>query len=593
MSIKNFKFTPTLQVISLLLLAIALNFNTLFGIYTLDDAVVMSSNTMVEKGISGIPEIFTSNLLDGSKGSHANLTQARYRPFSTATFAVEYQFFGRNPMVSHLINLCIFLLLVLVLFRLLRTSIFQHQHEYLAFVTCLIYVAHPIHTEVIANVKSRDELITFLFVVLSLKFFIQYSLKQSYVQLSLALLCFFIALLTRESAITFVAVVPLVMYYFYNRTIKQSLLYTLPLVLMSVLFLAIRYFATRNEHDTTPLIVLNSPFMWATASQAFATKTFILLKYIGLLFFPHPLSWDYGFNQIPYISLASVEFVVSLVVIVALLVYGLMKFKSKSIYSFSILYYFVTISLFSNFLVDVGTPLSERFLFQPSLAFCIIIASLYLHFEQKSQLLSTALLAVVVILFSIKTVVRNRVWENNETLNLTDVATAPNSERTNQYATELYILKANKETNIDLKRDYFRKAAYYGERCIQIYPDNPIATMELGSAYFGLQDYYKTADYWTKTYRLIPNDPQAKYWVEFLSNVFNKQGNGFSEHGDRGEAINCFKKATQLNYDNVEAWYNLGGHYYLNKDSVNGSLAWETVKRLSPNHPLDMKDFEN
>ena len=165
MTTNNFNFKPAYQLIILLLFALGLNFNTLFSDYTLDDSVVMTSNSLVEKGIKGIPEIFTSNLVDESKGPHANLNQARYRPLSTATFAVEYQLFGKNPVVSHLINVLIFMLLMTLLYFVLQKSIFREQHKYLAFLTCIIYIAHPIHTEVIANVKSEMNLLLFCFLL--------------------------------------------------------------------------------------------------------------------------------------------------------------------------------------------------------------------------------------------------------------------------------------------------------------------------------------------------------------------------------------------------------------------------------------------
>ena len=591
MNTDKFNFKPTYQLTILLLLSLGLNFNTLFSVYTLDDSVVMTSNALVEKGIKGIPEIFTSNLINESKGPHANLNQVRYRPFSTATFAVEYQLFGKNPMVSHLINVLIFMLLIALLYWVLQKSIFHKQHKYLAFLTCLVYIAHPIHTEVIANVKSRDELITFLFLIITLINFISYNKNHSIIKLIIALVCFFLALLTRESAITFIAVVPLIMYYFFNLSIKQSLYYSIPMMIAAAFFLVIRYLVTKDNHETAPLLVLNSPFLYASATEAFATKTFILIKYIGLLFFSHPLSWDYGFNQIPYIKLASAQFIFSFIVLISLLAYSLYTFKQKTLFSFCILYFFVTISLVSNYLVDVGTPLSERFLFQPSLSYCIMIASLYFKMKRFPKVLTNGILMVVLVLLSTKTVIRNRVWENNETLDLTDVESAPNSERTNQYATELYILKANKESSIDLKNEYYKKAVYYGQRCLKIYPDNPVTIMEEGSAYYGLKEYDKTAELWMKTYRLIPNDPQAKYYVELLSNVFNKQGNGANNNGNIDEAIRCYKKATELNYGNVEAWYNLGGYHYLKKDSTNARIAWEIVKKLKPNHEFNMDDF--
>jgi tetratricopeptide (TPR) repeat protein len=211
--------------------------------------------------------------------------------------------------------------------------------------------------------------------------------------------------------------------------------------------------------------------------------------------------------------------------------------------------------------------------------------------QKKSTYLVTILLGGLLFLFSAKTYSRNRDWKNNETLDLTDVKTATNSVRTNQYATELYVLKANEATDPGLKRDYYNKAVYYGERTIQLYPGNPTAYLNLGFAYFGLQEYLKSADLFRKGHQLMPADPQVTYWNDYLSTVLYKQGNGSYENGDVDQAIVYYKKATELDDKKAEAWYNLGGCYFVKNDDVKGMLAWEKVKLLVPNHRFNKEEF--
>ena len=80
------------QLIILVLLAVGLNINTLFHEYALDDIVVMTENRFVEKGIKGIPDILTSDYVNGYSTQENILTGARYRPFSLLIFALEHQF---------------------------------------------------------------------------------------------------------------------------------------------------------------------------------------------------------------------------------------------------------------------------------------------------------------------------------------------------------------------------------------------------------------------------------------------------------------------------------------------------------------------
>jgi len=592
MTIKKLILGTKLQLIILVLLAIGLNINTLSNEYAVDDVVVMTGNKLVEKGIKGIPEIASHDYFYGFEGTDNNgLSGGRYRPVALIVFALEHQFFGANPMVSHLINILFFALLVALLYTVLQTYIFRGQVENLAFLTCLLFVVHPIHTEVIANVKSRDELITFILLLVSLITLIKHTEKRSIGILLVSLFCFFLALLTRESAVAFIVVVPLVLYFFFDRSIKRSFQFSIPLILVFISYIALRFliigFKSSTETD-----VLNAPFLFATASEAFATKVFILFKYLCLLFFPYPLSCDYGYNQIPYIDIYCIQFILSSLLFLALIAYAVYTFRKRSLFSFSILYFMATIILVANFLVDIGAPLAERLLFQPSLAFCIVVASFYIKIEKRFKLFATSAFLIVLLLFSIKTILRNAEWKDNETLYLADVISAPNSVKTNLVAADKFIIKSMRtETTKELKAEYLQKAIDCDERAIKIYPNNPTPYLDLGVAYYGLHDYFKAADLWIKAYNMNPSDPRAKKSTEQLSAILFQEGNKFYQKGNLNDAIKQYRKSVDLNSKNVEAWYNLGGNYFLIDDTKNAIEAWQNVLKLSPDHQLNKEQF--
>ena len=113
------------RLIILVLLVIGLNANTLFNEYAVDDAVVLTSNQFVLKGVKGIPQIIVQDYFKGLGGLKGNeLSGGRWRPFSLIVFAIEYQFFGANPIVSHLLNILLFALLIALLFIFLNKYIF-------------------------------------------------------------------------------------------------------------------------------------------------------------------------------------------------------------------------------------------------------------------------------------------------------------------------------------------------------------------------------------------------------------------------------------------------------------------------------------
>ncbi len=589
MKFKLFTQTGNLQLFILLLLALGLNFNTLQNDYALDDYVVLTQNKFVQKGIAGIPEILGNDLMTGTTDKNL-LNQSRYRPFSLIVFALEHQFFGDNPMISHLINVLLFALLILLLYHLLSKHLLREYPASLSFFVCLLFVAHPVHTEVIANVKSRDELITFILLAISLITFISYNTKRKSIYLAVALTAFFLALLTRESAVTFILIFPLAMFFFYKNGVLNSIKESFPLLIVLVVYLALRFTVVSSTKPITTDI-LNAPFLFATEAQAFATKIYILLLYIGILIFPSPLSCDYSFNQIPYIEPGSLHFISSLIILGTLLILAFSLKKKNSVLSFAILFFFITMSIASNLLVDIGTPFSERLLFQSSLAFCLVLGTGIFKLYQKSKPIALILLTGILIAYSAKTIGRNSDWKNNETLFLKDAESAPNSARTTWAACEIYRTKAEKESDELLKNQYLDKSIAYGEKCIQIYPDYSTAYISLGFPYYYKGNLDKAAELWKKSYLLDSISPQARICMNVLSKDYFNRGNSLSENGHTKEAISAYTKATDLNPQFIEAWYFLGGFLYLEGDSLAASQSWEKVKQLDPQHPLNIDFF--
>ncbi|HEY4798426.1 MAG TPA: tetratricopeptide repeat protein [Bacteroidia bacterium] len=561
----------------------------MFNDYALDDAVVMTQNKLVEKGLTGIPELLTTDYFSGFTKQNL-LTEARYRPFSLILFALEHQFFGAKPFVSHLISVLFFVLLIVILFKLLNEYIFSDQGTYLSFIACLLFVVHPIHTEVIANIKSRDETIAFLLMAGALILFFQYVKSKNKIRLILSLASFYLALLTKETAVTFIGIVPLALYFFSGKTVKQSALFSVPFMAVFAVYMLQRYLIV-GFHYTPITDVTNSPYIEATFSEAFATKVFVLLKYIGLLFFPYTLTTDYGYNQIPYINLSSIKFIISFLAIAGLLLFSAVSLKKRSLFSFCILYFFATISVGTNFIIDLGTPMAERMLFVPSFAFCICVAVLLSRVSEKWNKLSYGLFGIILFLFSIKTIARNSEWKNNETLFLTDVESSPNSSRINLYAADQYLIKAKNENNVGLRNEYLQKAVFYCERSRSIHAQFSYTYLNLGLSYYYMNDYAKAAGYFLEASRLEPSNLEAKSWKSYLSDAFYKQGNGLSEKGEVEGAISCYKMSVELDSTKIESWYNLGGNYFIKNDSAAAYDAWKNVRKLDPAHPLRKDDF--
>ena len=91
----------------------------------------------------------------------------------------------------------------------------------MAFIAALLFAVHPLHTEVVANIKSSDEMLSFLFAFLAMNVFLKYSQSGKITQLLVGGLCIFLAYLSKETVITFLVIIPLVFFFYRSENKKQ------------------------------------------------------------------------------------------------------------------------------------------------------------------------------------------------------------------------------------------------------------------------------------------------------------------------------------------------------------------------------------
>ena len=446
--------------------------NTLSLDYALDDRMMMmESEYTLDGSWDSVKKILTTDSFTGYFGNDQTIVVGgRYRPMSQLTFMLEFKLFGKkikeqigdvhdfdnvhNPdheeffvgsflaMFSHLMNVVYFMLLCLLVYEVLAKLFRKYQgdnwFQSLAFLAAVLFALHPIHTEAVANAKGRDEIFAMLGAMTALWCSLQYVDTRKWWYLVLSLLAITFGLFSKENAITFLAVVPLTLF-FYSSDNKKKIDYLttlLPLVVGSVFFVWVRSQVLGGfmPEDTTKNI-LNNPFVHSTKVQEIATVLVTWAIYFKLLFFPHPLTHDYYPKQIAITDFSNPLVWVVLAGCIALMVYALLNLKKKSVVAYGILFFVITFSITSNLLFNVGTFMNERFVFIPSMGFTLIIGYwLYLLATSKNaslQKLSVGILAVVGLLFGIKTFTRNFVWENDFKLFLTDVKTSRESIKCN------------------------------------------------------------------------------------------------------------------------------------------------------------------
>ena len=256
--------------------------NTLNFDYTLDDYSVIKENRLTRQGWDAISEIFKTPYRYGYYFTQDEL----YRPIPKTMFAIEWALSPDNATLGHWINVLLFAATGFLLFFTLSKYI--KQNLIIPFAASLLFIAHPIHTEVVASIKSRDEILSLFFILLSLSFIHNYLTKEKIMYIGAAMICFLLSLLSKESGITFIAVFPLVIYFFTDVSLKKNIRVAMMMFITVIIFLLIRNGILNQSLKTTFAIADNLLMAAPDGASRFATAVFILGMYLKLLFFPHP-----------------------------------------------------------------------------------------------------------------------------------------------------------------------------------------------------------------------------------------------------------------------------------------------------------------
>jgi len=528
--------------------------NTISFEYALDDKLYITANEFTTKGFDGIKDIWTNDLMVGFFGSKKNLVEGgRYRPLALTTHAIEWQFFKKSPGLSHFFNVVLYGLIGVLLLSVLRRIFGWKEKKWwwsLSFLTVLIYLAHPLHTEVTANIKSRDEIMSLLFALLAFRSVLIYLENKSNKELLLSGVWFIMSLFSKESSVTFLGVIPLTLIFFPKGNLKESLTAMAPMGLFALIYLGIRLvvFADQGASLDVAEELMNKPYLQATDSERLASIFLTMGIYLKLLLFPHPLTHDYypfhpfrTFAELeagarPYVDWSDPWAVISLALYALILGYGLftlyqkMKGNKASIIGYGLLIYFGTFILFSNLFFDIGAFMNERFLFIPSLGYALILAYLFIGIIEKKlgDKLSLVLLTALLIGFSGMTIARNYAWENDRSLAQADVGTSDGSAKVKMTMGSEMLDLAKETANPQEKAEFLKRGEQYCLQSLKIYPAYFPPLDIIGNIYFEMGNYPYSVHYFIQAAKKKSNDARIVTNLEVVANTAAQKGDAES-----------------------------------------------------------------
>jgi Tfp pilus assembly protein PilF len=387
--------------------------NSLGNKFAYDDVVIVESREVVH-GIRNIPELVTEPYW-----VEENFPGGIYRPLTLANFAVDWSIWNGNAFGFHLVNVVLHAAVSasVALFLLLFFP------WWAALAGGLVFAVHPVHTEAVANIVGRAEMLTALFVLAATIVYVRSSRRG---RISAAVLlviaaCYALACFSKEVGVVLPGLLLATDLALPSRgpgqTFKEYVRARLPLFagLTGVLLLV---FAARWA--VLGAAVESVPHLTFALDDSFTTRLFTMARvwprYFELFVLPLDMSADYS----PAIVLP-IEGLTFLGALGFLLLFGslaiaLVAYRRAPEFAMAVAWTVLAVLPVSNLIITAEIVLAERTLYLPSVAVSILVALALAKVAPARRKWLVGVLAVWLAGFSVVTVKRNPVWYNTDTM---------------------------------------------------------------------------------------------------------------------------------------------------------------------------------
>lgn len=519
--------------------------NSINNEYSMDDNLVTKGVAKVEKGLFGILEIFSTPMTSGKQ-------TYGYRPLVQTTFAIEKQLFKKLPVsqtlkekkrkdkltqanISHFVNVLLYAIVCMVLFSFLK-ELLKEYNLLIPLITVLLFLVHPLHTEAVDNLKSRDELLMLLFVLLSLKSYLKYAATSQLKNVFFGVFFFLLAALSKKNALAIIGLLPVVLYF--NKTdLKKIIISFFSLFIVLGLFMMMKK-GLVSESASRNIKFFENPLRF---SDSFMDRVTVALYsswfYLKMLIYPQHLSYYYGYNQIPIANFSYWQVWVALLFYIPFGIFGVLQLIRRNVLGLGVAIWLGLMIGVNNLLFPIVGIVADRFAFTFSIGFCLIVGVLLLKiFKIKTQkedsIISLSngfltVLSLIVLIYSARTIVRNPNWHDEMVLYNHDIEHLKESAKANALLSNTLYPIVGKEMqanpmNPQSKKDVERIIYHYKE-AIKIDSTYVSSINNLGSVYMNFQkDYDKTIQYCSKAVLMDDDYLEAHFNLAYAYNAKGK-----------------------------------------------------------------------
>ena len=563
------------------LLGFCLYANTIGHDYCYDDSSAIINNYLVKGGVKNIGTFFSTEYRSGYQVRRQ--AGPLYRPLTLSAFALMWQIAPDKPGLYHFVNVLFYALTGWLLWVTWR-RILRNCQPLLPALGVLLFMAHPVHTEVVANIKSLDEILALLLGTAALYGLWRFADEQKPLWLAGAVTSYGLALFSKEGSIVFFGIFPLTLCFFSEKKPGEILKLSAWFLLPVAVFLAIRFQVIAGQGADLKIPGISNYIVVASgAVSRLASALDMCWRYLAVLVAPYQLVSDMGYPQVMPATFAEWRPLAGLAAYGGMAAWALWQARQRSFAAFAVLFFLGSFALVSNVFILTYTNYGERLLYLPSLGFTLALAWLLLRIFPaqlsggKPSMLLMAAAGLILLLYGAKTVMRNLDWKDNFTLFETDMRVSPNSAMLmHHYGVQCLYKGYNSAAGVVEDQAMVQKSIELFTKAYEAYPNSQTIGYR-ALAYSKLKMYDQAIADYEKALVHKPDSPTALNSLGFLYRNVRKQPE---------KAEELYRRAVAADPQFVLARRNFGATLALRGKFKEAIEQWKEGLKYAPDDPV-------
>lgn len=324
-----------------------------------------------------------------------------YRPVLELTYYLDNLLWGMEPVTMHLENILLHCANSMLVYLLARRIYSNYETPIFSLLAALLFALHPVNVETVTWIAGRTDPLITLFVLSATYFWMRWLYKPRWQDMTASILMFVTALLTKETALAFGAVVLLLTVAWPGSASGRDRLKAVGVVILPAAVMVIISLLFRSNTSALSRFLSSTDFQFTNiVGQVLISVGFYAKK----LIVPYPLNF-------------AITDVHPMYALLGLALFPFLWWIFRHYRLSGVLFISAVLIIMPATLIAVKqvawTPFAERYLYQSTAFVALGMAGICEAWQRKYPVLIPSVIVLVLCGFAISNFQRNLLWKDS------------------------------------------------------------------------------------------------------------------------------------------------------------------------------------